>query len=104
MVMADFVFGCDGAYSVVRREMLRKEPIDFSQFYIQHGYKELSIPAAPAEKSRQKSTKHLDVGGTRNPYSFGIHQLPREYLHIWPRKRFMLIALPNMVFIVAIIH
>jgi kynurenine 3-monooxygenase len=39
-----------------------------------HGYKELSIPAA------------ID----------GRHRMEREALHIWPRGRHMLIALPNL--------
>jgi kynurenine 3-monooxygenase len=46
----------------------------YSQDYLNHGYKELEIPA---DKK-------------------GEHQISKEHLHIWPRGDFMLIALPNM--------
>ena len=38
------MFGCDGSYSAVRRQMQRGR-FDYSQEYIPHGYKELTIPA-----------------------------------------------------------
>uniref|UniRef100_H2Z2S8 FAD-binding domain-containing protein n=1 Tax=Ciona savignyi TaxID=51511 RepID=H2Z2S8_CIOSA len=66
------IFGCDGAYSAVRRQMQR-EVFDYAQSYIPHSYKELSIPA----------TKK------------GEYALPPNHLHIWPRHKLMLIALPN---------
>lgn len=70
---ADFILGCDGAYSIVRRELIKVSRLDFAQSYIQHGYKEFSVPA-DAE---------------------GQWRLAKNYLHIWPRREFMLIALPN---------
>lgn len=70
---ADLVFGTDGAFSAVRSAMQKSDRFNYSQQYIEHGYKELSIP--PGEN--------------------GDHQLEREALHIWPRGNFMLIALPN---------
>lgn len=73
-VEADIIFGADGAYSSVRGAMQRTDRFNFEQFYIEHGYKELSIPPA-AE------------GGWR---------LEKHALHIWPRKQFMMIALPNL--------
>lgn len=69
----DLTVGCDGAFSVVRRNMLSKPGFDFSQTYIEHGYIELCIPAT-------------DSG------EFAMHE---NYLHIWPRGKFMMIALPN---------
>jgi kynurenine 3-monooxygenase len=67
------VIGADGAYSVIRSRMLRQEGFNYRQDYLEYGYRELHIP--PAES-----------GGFRmNPNA----------LHIWPRKRFMMIALPN---------
>lgn len=42
----DLILGCDGAYSAVRREMLKKPGINFSQTFIEHGYLELCIPPA----------------------------------------------------------
>ncbi|MTI40313.1 FAD-dependent oxidoreductase [Fulvivirga lutimaris] len=70
---ADLIIGADGAYSVVRRLMQRTDRFNYSQHYIEHGYKELSIPAA------------LNGG----------FQIEKNALHIWPRGKFMLIALPN---------
>lgn len=69
----DFVLGCDGAFSAVRRELMKLTPLNFSQEYTRHGYKEFYIPAGPQ----------------------GEFRMPKGYLHIWPRKEFMLISLPN---------
>lgn len=69
----DFVLGCDGAFSAVRRELMRLVPLNFSQEYTRHGYKEFYIPAGPR----------------------GEFRMPKNYLHIWPRREFMLISLPN---------
>jgi kynurenine 3-monooxygenase len=71
---ARFVVGADGAFSETRRWMMRHARINFSQYYIPHGYKELTIP----------------------PAKDGGFALPSPHaLHIWPREGFMLIALPN---------
>ena len=40
------VIGADGAYSSARAALLRLSRIDYSQEYIEHGYKELTIPPA----------------------------------------------------------
>jgi kynurenine 3-monooxygenase len=72
-VRGDVVLGTDGAFSVVRRRLMRLDRFDFSQDYLSHGYKELTIPAAPG-------------GGFR---------MEKEALHIWPRGGYMMIALPN---------
>ena len=40
-------FGCDGAYSAVRWEMMKSGRFNFSQDYLDHGYKELTIPPLP---------------------------------------------------------
>lgn len=72
-VQARLVIGADGAYSAVRAAMLRISRIDFSRKYIRHGYKELNMPPVK-----------------------GDFALPiSNALHIWPRRDFMLIALPN---------
>lgn len=42
-VDADLVIGSDGAYSTIRRELMRRPRFDFSQEYIPHGYKELCL-------------------------------------------------------------
>jgi len=71
---AKCVIGADGAYSAVRTAMLRHSRMDFSRTYIEHGYKELNMP----------------------PTAHGDWAMPvSEALHIWPRHRFMMIALPN---------
>jgi len=70
---ADFVLGCDGAYSSVRKALMRKAGFDYSQEYIPHKYLELCIPETED----------------------GEFAMPPNYLHIWPRGQFMMIALPN---------
>ena len=43
-VDADMIIGADGTYSVIRAKMARQDRFQFSQYYIEHGYKELTIP------------------------------------------------------------
>lgn len=71
---ADVVIGCDGSASAIRGEMLNLNRFNFSQQYLDYGYKELTIPAA----------------------TNGNHVLDAHALHIWPRGNYMLIALPNV--------
>eukprot|EP00595_Chromulina_sp_UTEXLB2642_P002345 CAMPEP_0196767918 /NCGR_PEP_ID=MMETSP1095-20130614/42123_1 /TAXON_ID=96789 ORGANISM="Chromulina nebulosa, Strain UTEXLB2642" /NCGR_SAMPLE_ID=MMETSP1095 /ASSEMBLY_ACC=CAM_ASM_000446 /LENGTH=321 /DNA_ID=CAMNT_0042136761 /DNA_START=206 /DNA_END=1168 /DNA_ORIENTATION=+ len=73
----DLVIGADGAYSGTRDSLLRQGRINFSRKYIEHGYKELSIP--PVFKNGVEDYALDDPNG----------------LHIWPRGKQMLIALPN---------
>jgi kynurenine 3-monooxygenase len=54
--------------------MLKLSRFNFSQQYLDYGYKELTIPAVPG----------------------GKHLLETNALHIWPRGNYMLIALPNV--------
>ncbi len=70
----DLIFGCDGAFSRVRHKMQRRSRFNYSQDFLNTGYKELSIPAS-------KDGKHV---------------INKNSLHIWPRGKFMLIALPNL--------
>jgi kynurenine 3-monooxygenase len=74
LVQADTVIGCDGSASAIRSEMLRLSRFNFSQQYLDYGYKELTIPAK----------------------ADGAHAIETHVLHIWPRGNYMLIALPNM--------
>ena len=69
----DLIIGSDGAFSSVRGALQFTDRFDFSQDYIDHGYKELHIPAGAS----------------------GAFQLEKNALHIWPRESFMMIALPN---------
>jgi kynurenine 3-monooxygenase len=71
---AGVVIGCDGSASAIRAEMLKLPRFNFSQQYLDYGYKELTIPAS----------------------SEGKHLLETHALHIWPRGNHMLIALPNI--------
>ncbi len=73
-VMADHIYGTDGAFSEVRHKLMMTDRFDYSQTYLKHGYKELSIP----------------------PAANGGFRLEKNALHIWPRGGFMLIALPNL--------
>lgn len=73
IVFSDAVIAADGAFSAVRKSMQTTERFNYSQEFISYGYKELSIPAGKD----------------------GKHQIEKNALHIWPRKNFMLIALPN---------
>lgn len=67
-------FSADGAFSLVRSELIKNSGFDYEQKYLEHSYQEFHIPA--------------DANGN--------WQLHKNALHIWPRESFMLIALPNL--------
>lgn len=73
-VGAQVILAADGAYSATRAAIQFREGFDFGQDFLEHGYKELSIPARPD----------------------GTHALDPGSLHIWPRGSAMMIALPNL--------
>ena len=75
-IYADLIFGTDGAGSALRKSYFkeRKFLFSFSQNYLTHGYKELTIQ--PDQNGGFKTFKNA--------------------LHIWPRGDFMIIALPNL--------
>jgi kynurenine 3-monooxygenase len=68
------VIGTDGSASLIRNKMITQPRFNLNQFYLDHGYKELTIPP-----------------GKNNSFL-----IEKTGLHIWPRKKFMLIALPNI--------
>ena len=71
---ADVVFAADGAFSAVRyHSFQKKDRFNFSQRFIEDGYREILLPANED----------------------GSYKLDKNALHIWPRGRFMLIALAN---------
>jgi kynurenine 3-monooxygenase len=73
-VRGDAVLGVDGAFSAVRGAMQQQiKGFEYEESYLAHGYKELTIP----------------------PAADGGWRMQKEALHIWPRKSFMMIALPN---------
>lgn len=74
-IQQDLIFGSDGAFSAARlSHHLNHDRFQYQQYYIDFGYKELSIP----------------------PGADGSFQLEKNALHIWPRGNYMLIALPNI--------
>jgi len=75
IVKGDTLIATDGAGSAVRNSMLHGgiPRFDFSQSWLEHGYKELHIP----------------------PGAGGAFLMEKNALHIWARGKFMMIALPN---------
>src|SRR5690606_23875867 len=73
-IQYDIVFGADGAFSRVRHRMQRQSMFNYSQEFLSIGYKELNIPA------------NAD----------GSYKIDKNSLHIWPRGKYMLSALPNL--------
>ncbi len=73
---ADIIIATDGAGSALRQSyfLSKKFLFSFSQDWLTHGYKELSIPATQD----------------------GDYRTYKNALHIWGRDSFMLIALPNL--------
>ncbi|MBO6515740.1 MAG: FAD-dependent monooxygenase [Bacteroidia bacterium] len=73
-IKSDVVFAADGAFSAIRYKAMQKlDRFDYNQRYIEDGYREILLPANED----------------------GSYKLEKNTLHIWPRGRFMLIALPN---------
>ncbi len=70
---ASLILGADGAFSPVRGRLQKTDRFEYSQTYLQHGYKELHIPATAG----------------------GEYAMEPHALHIWPRGGSMMIALPN---------
>lgn len=76
-IQGDILIGTDGAGSDIRQGFMQVASglrFNFSQSFLDHGYKELEIPAGPN----------------------GEWQIEKNALHIWPRQQFMVIALPNL--------
>jgi len=67
------VLGTDGAFSAVRLQLQKTDRFNYSQEYIDQGYKELAVPVAVAQ-------------------AWGLEKA----LHIWPRGGYMLIGFPNL--------
>ena len=71
---ADVVFAADGAFSAIRYNSFQvQDRFQYEQRYIEDGYRELLLPANED----------------------GSYKMDKNKLHIWPRGRFMLIALAN---------
>ncbi len=74
-INCDLLFGADGAFSSLRTAYAMRDRTNFSQHYIEHGYKELNIPAGEGSEK---------------------WKMEKNALHIWPRHNYMMIALPNL--------
>lgn len=72
-VAGDLIIGADGAFSAVRARLARRDRYDYSQSFLEHAYKELTI--LPAED--------------------GGHRLEPNAMHIWPRGGYMMMAMGN---------
>jgi len=70
---AEVVFAADGAFSATRSALSGTPEFDLRQDFLEHGYKELTIPPRAGEFA-----------------------LDPDALHIWPRGGSMMIALPNL--------
>ena len=71
----ELLFGSDGAFSAGRlQHQLQHDKFNYNQYYIDCGYKELTI----------------------QPTENGDFAMEKNCLHIWPRKSYMMIALPNL--------
>lgn len=89
ILKGDTLIATDGAGSAVRNAMLHGgvSRFDFSQKWLEHGYKELHIPPK-------------DLGFRISDFGFkeksdDLFQMEKNALHIWARRSFMMIALPN---------
>jgi len=80
----DLLVAADGAFSAVRGIMQRTDRYNYQQSYLDYGYKELHIPPAAQLPA-----------GAAHPDRFGGFALDPAALHIWPRRKAMMIALPN---------
>ena len=74
-VSAKRIFSTDGAFSAGRLQLqLGTDRFEYSQHYLDYGYKELHIP----------------------PTKDGGFAMEKNCLHIWARGTYMMIALPNI--------
>lgn len=73
-IRSDTVIATDGAGSSVRYSIQQNiAEFQISEVFLEHSYKELHIPPSPE----------------------GAFLIEKSALHIWPRRKFMMIALPN---------
>jgi kynurenine 3-monooxygenase len=70
---ADRIIGADGAFSSVRSILQRSGRFNYSQQFLDQGYKEIAFPRAARAAWAQTKT----------------------VLHMWPRERYMLLGFPN---------
>ena len=69
---ASRIFGADGAFSAVRLQLQKTDRFDFSQQYMEYGYREITIPAGNDGWIAEKNA-----------------------IHFWPRGDYMLMGFAN---------
>jgi kynurenine 3-monooxygenase len=96
----DTVIATDGAGSAVRNAMLHGgiPRFNFSQSWLEHGYKELHIPSVRTAGDSDlfnsgNSNGELKPSATAD--GSNLFAMEKNALHIWARGSFMMIALPN---------
>jgi kynurenine 3-monooxygenase len=73
IIKPDILIGADGTFSTVRQQMQKGIRVDYSQSFLNSGYKELRI----------------------QPDKTGGYRLDPTYLHVYPRGETLLLALSN---------
>lgn len=73
-VSASLVFGADGAFSAIRRSLQQEKGFDYSQQYLRHGYREITLL----------------------PNVDGSPLFDRNAFHIWPRDEVALYGFANL--------
>jgi len=116
-VRGDTLIATDGAGSAVRQAMFQGVPrFNFSQAFLEHGYKELHIPSGVLSEpsavadglSLESQNFALINNDSENSNASNANLQPpataggsdnflmeKNALHIWARRSFMMIALPN---------
>ncbi|MBA2335938.1 MAG: FAD-dependent monooxygenase, partial [Blastocatellia bacterium] len=97
IVKGNTLIATDGAGSAVRHAMLHGgvERFNFEQTWLEHGYKELVIPSGQNRlRERVASEFPSDQNRLRERVASEF-VMEKNALHIWPRHKFMMIALPN---------
>jgi glutamate/tyrosine decarboxylase-like PLP-dependent enzyme/2-polyprenyl-6-methoxyphenol hydroxylase-like FAD-dependent oxidoreductase len=84
---ADLVVGCDGANSIVRRDMARHGArMHIHQEYVEHGFVELKMPPTPDDGFALRGALRDDTVPASRDHG----------LHIWPRGAYWLLSQPNL--------
>ncbi len=106
-IKIETVIATDGAGSVIRNEMMNGgvQRFDFSQKWLEHGYKELHIPpkSEPSalvdgltlESRNLNVARNINLLPSANADGSDLFRMEKNALHIWARRSFMMIALPN---------
>lgn len=71
---ADHIFGADGAFSAVRLQLQKTDRFNYSQQYMEYGYRELTIPSVTSDGWLAR----------------------RNVIHFWPRGSYMLMGFSNV--------